>query len=105
VRSLVACLVALALSMALTACTDPFQGKSGQQLFDQACAHCHGRDLSGGTGPDIGPGSDADLGLSDDQITGVIEVGPGSMPGYGDRLSDEQIDSLVVYLRSVQRGE
>lgn len=93
-----------ALALALCACSDPFDDKTGEALYDQACAQCHSRDLSGATGPAIGPGSNTDTDLSDVQIAGAIEVGPGSMPGYGDRLTDEQVASLVEYIRSVQRG-
>jgi mono/diheme cytochrome c family protein len=104
VRRAAACVAAGALVVALAACTAPFAGKTGDALYHQACAQCHGRDLSGGTGPAIGPGSNTDLNLSDRQIAGVIEVGPGSMPGFGDRLTLEQVDSLVTYVRSVQQG-
>lgn len=97
-------LAALAVVVVVSGCTDPFEGKSGEDLYRQACAQCHSGDLSGGTGPAIGTGTNADVELSDAQIFGVIEVGPGSMPGFEDRLTSEQIQSLVDYLRSVQRG-
>ena len=86
-------------------CSDRLEGKFGEELFQDGCAQCHGVDLSGGTGPDIGPGSNADVGLSDQQIGDVIRVGPGAMPGFGGRLTDGQIDSLVEYLRVEQRGD
>jgi mono/diheme cytochrome c family protein len=85
-------------------CSDRLEGKFGEELYQEGCAHCHGVDLTGGTGPDIGPGSNADVGLSDQQIGDVIRVGPGAMPRFGGRLTDGQIDSLVEYLRVVQRG-
>ncbi len=43
--------------------------------------------------------------LSDGQIAGVIDIGPGAMPSYRSRLDEEQIASLIVYLRAVQAGE
>ena len=86
-------------------CSDRLEGKFGEELYQEGCAHCHGVDLSGGTGPDIGPGSNADVELSDQQIGDVIRVGPGAMPGFGGRLTDGQIDSLVEYLRVEQRGD
>jgi mono/diheme cytochrome c family protein len=55
-------------------------------------------------GPDIGPGSNADVTLTDDQIAAVITVGPGSMPSFGNSLTEEQIASLVAYIRAVQDG-
>ena len=101
-RGLAALIVTAALSTA--ACTDQLEGTFGQDLFNAGCAHCHREDLGGGTGPPLGPGSDADLELSDLQIADVIRVGPGRMPSFGRRLTDQQIDSLVAYLRSQQRG-
>ena len=97
-------LIALALVIVVTACNDPLEGKGGEELYRETCAHCHGVDLSGGIGPAIGQGSNADVELTDTQIRNVIKIGPGSMPGFDDRLSEGQIDSLVAYLRLVQRA-
>jgi mono/diheme cytochrome c family protein len=96
--------VALASALLLGACSNPTEGKFGEELFQAACARCHADDGSGGRGPALGPGSDAATMLTDDQIRGVIRVGPGVMPAW-PRLTDEQVDSLVVYLRLLQRGE
>ena len=100
-RGVAALIVVAALSTA--ACTDRLEGKVGEDLFLAGCAHCHGADLGGGTGPPLGQGSDADLELSDLQIADVIRVGPGRMPSFNRRLTPQQINSLVVYLRSEQR--
>jgi len=93
-------LIAL-LAVLLAACADRAAGKFGEDLYRLECAGCHGADLQGRIGPAIGPGSNAARNLSDEQLRGVIVVGPGSMPGYS-RLSDEQVDSLVAYLRERQ---
>ena len=71
----------------------------GKELYDRSCAACHGVDGSGGIGNEIGAGSNTDLNLTDEQIAGVITVGPGNMPGFS-RLRPEQVDSLVAYVRS-----
>jgi hypothetical protein len=47
----------------------------------------------------IDRGSNTHLNLTDEQIAGVITVGPGNMPGFS-RFTAEQVDSLVVYVRS-----
>jgi mono/diheme cytochrome c family protein len=60
---------------------------------------CHGLDGSGGIGTEIDDGSNTDVNLTDEQIAGVITVGPGNMPGFG-RLTPGQVDSLVAYVRS-----
>lgn len=98
------------LAMLVAGCSDPLEGKLGGELYDQTCALCHGLDLSGRSGPAlgiglaIGSGSNADVGLSNQQLADVIRIGPGTMPGFEGRLTDAQIASLVVYLRVQQRG-
>ena len=74
----------------------------GEDLYVRSCATCHGLDGDGGIGLDIGPGSNTDLNLSDEQIAGVITVGPGNMPGF-PRLTPEQLSSLVSYVRSLSQ--
>lgn len=95
--------VVLVLAFVAAACGDPVEGKRGAELFGVACAHCHGSDLSGGVGPALGAGSPAS-GLTDAQIGGAISVGPGSMPSFGRRLTNDQIESLIAYLRLLQAG-
>lgn len=95
--------LALAIASSLAGCGDSLEGKLGGDLYQAGCARCHGPDGSGGIGPAIGtPDSNAAMNLTDDQIRGVIRVGPGRMPAF-DRLTDEQVDSLVAYLRELQR--
>jgi mono/diheme cytochrome c family protein len=88
-------------ALLVAGCGSSTEGLYGRELFDHSCARCHGSD-GGGTGlaPAIGAGSDA-VDLRDDQIAGVIEVGPGAMPSFG-RLTAEQIESLVALIRSLQ---
>jgi len=85
----------------LSACSDASEDKYGADLFGTTCSHCHGSDLGGGIGPPLGQGSGA-ASLTDEQIVGVVTVGPGAMPAFGGRLTDEQIASLVDYLREEQ---
>ncbi len=92
--------VALAAALLLTACGDSTAGLFGEALYERSCAGCHLADGSGAGGPAVGPGSDS-VELTDEQLVGAIRVGPGSMPGFR-RFSDEQVESLVVYLRELQ---
>ncbi len=95
-------LVAVTLvAVLLTGCSDASEGKYGADLFGTTCAHCHGSDLAGGVGPPLGAGSGA-ASLTDEQIAGVIGVGPGAMPSFASRLTDEQVESLIDYLRERQ---
>ncbi|MEA2001988.1 MAG: cytochrome c [Actinomycetota bacterium] len=85
---------------ALGACGGTGEYLLSGDLYEVSCAACHGTDGRGGLGTDIGRGSNTDLALSDEQIAGVITVGPGNMPGFS-RFTPEQVDSLVAYVRSL----
>ncbi len=93
--------IVMFVGVVVAGCSDASEGKYGADLFGVTCAHCHGSDLAGGVGPPLGPGSDAAT-LTDEQIAGVIGVGPGAMPAFADRLTDEQVESLIGYLRERQ---
>lgn len=92
----------LAVAVLVTSCSGSTEGLLGQDLFERTCAVCHGNGGEGSaTRPALNEGSNA-ASLSDEQIRGVISVGPGAMPGFSSRLSEEQIDSLIAYLRRLQ---
>jgi cytochrome c oxidase cbb3-type subunit 3 len=77
---------------------------SGRDLFNMACAACHGVDLKGGeVAPELGPGSDAEE-ESDDRLSLRITDGKDEMPAFGGTLDETQIRSIVEYLREVQHG-
>ena len=99
---LVAAACTAALSAGLTACSGPGADTFGQELYEQSCAVCHGANGEGSAGrPALGAGSNA-VELSDDQLRGAINVGPGAMPSFEGKLSAAQVDSLVQYLRELQ---
>jgi len=98
--SLVAALVAIA-------CTLSFAAESGEGVYKAKCASCHGVDGKGQTA--IGKRlSIKDLASSDVQnkhdseIKLLIQDGKGKMPAYKSKLTDEQIENLVVYIRSLK---
>ncbi len=97
-----ALVLVLLVAVLIAGCSDRLEGTHGEELYRVACAQCHGADLTGGLGPRIDAGSNADIGLSDEQVANVIRMGPGAMPGFDRRLNEAQIDSLVVYLRVTQ---
>lgn len=77
-------------------------GDDGQQVFVSTCAACHG--ANGGmiasanlTSPDFLSS------LPDDQLVAVISKGTGTMPpqatSSGGRLSDDQVNAVVAYLK------
>ncbi len=77
----------------------------GGDLFKQKCAMCHGADGKGYASlktPDF-TDPKVQASLTDQEITEVIKNGKKgtAMPAFANSLSDDQIQSLVVYIRSL----
>lgn len=86
----------------LTGCVDrPAPDASGQEVFAQVCARCHGADLAGGVGPALGAGSNA-ASQPDEFLTATVTNGRGRMPSFAQTLTPEQIERVVGYVRQVQ---
>jgi cbb3-type cytochrome c oxidase subunit III len=80
---------------------------AGGDLFKQKCAMCHGADGKGYAAlktPDF-TDPKVQASLTDAQIIETIKNGkPGTaMPPFKDSLTDDQIASLVKYLRSLKK--
>lgn len=74
---------------------------TGDQLYSTACSYCHGADLSGNIGPALG--ADSDIAQEDDAVfEDVIRSGSGEMPSFGKVFTDDQIQSIIDYLRTQQ---
>lgn len=74
---------------------------AGEEVFrnttnDQACTDCHGENGEGGLGPDY---QQVFAQKTDWQLMHTIIDGRGSMPAWGETLSDEQLADLFSYLR------
>lgn len=93
----------LGVVVVLAACSEaPAVDATGADIYVQLCVSCHARDLSGGIGPALGPGSGA-VELSDDVIAQTIRRGKGSgMPAFSRTLSDAQIERVVAFIREEQ---
>jgi mono/diheme cytochrome c family protein len=83
----------------------------GEVLFLRFCAPCHGPDGAGVTGYIIPAGyppfpliSDRARAFTDGYIYGMIRVGRGLMPAYGDRIGHFDRWNVVNYLRVLQGG-
>jgi mono/diheme cytochrome c family protein len=80
---------------------------AGRRLFVANCAECHGRNAEGGSGPTLNA-KEFLKSTTDDQIHLLIAAGvSGSdMPAwsldYGGTMTDEQVNELVTYLRSLE---
>lgn len=95
--------ILLAMLLSVTACSGPAEDASGEDVYLQVCARCHGADLGGGVGPALGAGSEA-AERTDEYLLGTITNGRGRMPSFSQTLSEGQIDRVVAYLRQVQAG-
>lgn len=82
----------------------------GELGYQRNCASCHGP-AGAGNGPVVGPNkfpyapavnSAPTQGRSDGYIYGVIRVGRGLMPPYGDRMTEADMWATVAYLRRLQ---
>ncbi len=113
-KTVLACVLASSVG-ACESATGPRREISGQVIYDQYCARCHGPD-----GKPVVPGapdfSDPNVmaGLSDMGIKGIIKRGaegrrnPATgdvvsegMPGFGEQFTEATLMVLVSYLRSL----
>jgi cytochrome c6 len=98
-----ASLVVLTVAFALSTC---FADAAAD--YKAKCATCHGPDGKGDTAmgktmkvKDLGSAEVQKQ--SDADVTTIIEKGKKPMPGYEGKLTKEQIDSLVKYVRSLKK--
>jgi mono/diheme cytochrome c family protein len=95
-----------ALAFGLAVPTLSFAADSGADLFKQKCAICHGENGAGkGKIPAL---SSADIQKqSDADFKNAIEKGTktdkGMMIAFGGKLSHEQIEGLVKFVRSLKK--
>jgi mono/diheme cytochrome c family protein len=85
---------------------------AGQQLYVRHCASCHGRTAEGGPGNDLIPaapslvGDQWDHGSTDKSIFDNIKNGVApdfNMVPFKEKLTDDEIWSVVNYLRSIAK--
>jgi mono/diheme cytochrome c family protein len=79
--------------------------QSAADLYKSKCAACHGADGSKEM-PAMGvkPLSGADVQKkSDAELTDAIAKGKGKMQPFAGKLTDDQIKSLVAYVRTLKK--
>jgi len=84
------------------------QQAAGRHIYDQYCDRCHAPYSSRGRqGPSLqGIFKKPYLAMSgmpanDQRVGEIIRVGRNKMEGFGNVLSDEQINDLVAYLHTL----
>ena len=71
----------------------------GSVLYETNCQGCHGVSGEGGLGVALNDGLLASL--TDERIAEVIRDGlPPGMPGFSATLNDDEITSLIEFLRA-----
>ena len=95
----------------ILALTSPLRAQDdAAALYKSKCASCHAADGSGNTpvGTKLGVKSVSDpemAKLSDAAWIDATKKGKGKMPGYEGKLTDEQIKSLITYMRGLAKGK
>lgn len=76
--------------------------EDGVELYDNACASCHGASGEGLFGVTI-TGS----GITESQIWSTILLGleRSGMPGFEGQFSDKQFEALITYVTGIASGE
>jgi cytochrome c oxidase subunit 2 len=67
----------------------------GEQIFNGACAKCHG-DRGQGL---IGPGFSSSTASNEASVAEIVRNGRGRMPAVGEGWDERQMDALTSYLR------
>jgi len=84
--------------------------KIGKVTFAQDCASCHGKGANGGGGAPTLHSKEFLASATDPQILRLVSTGvPGTDMSawgldYGGTLTDQQIQQVVAYLRSLEKG-
>src|SRR5436305_12250534 len=77
----------------------PSEGREITKLYQEACASCHGADLSGASAPGLIDGKWR-FGSTDEDITRSIHDGhvEAGMPAMRQTSSNAEIRGLVIYI-------
>jgi mono/diheme cytochrome c family protein len=84
------------------------QQAAGRKVYDAYCDRCHEPySSSGKQGPPLkgifrrSYMPESGLPANDDRARDIIRFGRSKMPGFGQTLSDEQIEDLLVYMHTL----
>ena len=79
---------------------------SAEALYKSKCAACHGPDGAGtAAGKKLGAKdfrSPEVTAKTDAELLDITKNGKGKMPAYGKSLTDDQIKSLIKYIRTLK---
>jgi mono/diheme cytochrome c family protein len=108
-RLLITLLAIATLTGAVPAGFGQSASNSAASTYKTNCVSCHGQD---GRGSAVGKSLHAAdfhsaqvQQQSGAQLADVVAAGRGNMPAFGTRLSKDQIDALVKYIRTLGKGK
>lgn len=101
-------MISMAAIVLAIAMTTPARAQgTPEALYKAKCAMCHGPDGAGSTvGKKMGVKDFKDpeiLKASDASLIKDTKEGKGKMPKFEGKLSDQQINELVKYIRTLQK--
>ncbi|HYL12032.1 MAG TPA: cytochrome c [Terriglobales bacterium] len=96
------------LTFAMLFATSSFAADTGADLYKAKCASCHGASGAGDTamGKNLKLKDLASAEVqkqSDAELTTIIEKGKKPMPAYEGKLTKDQIQDLVKYIRTLKK--
>ena len=84
------------------------QQAAGRRVYDDACARCHEPYSTRGK---KGPGLKgvfrhpylpiSGLPANDERVTDIIRLGRKEMPGFSQKLTQQQLDDLLAYMHTL----
>ena len=83
------------------------EGETGIFLYHRVCSQCHGKKGAGGSAIALNNEAWQKLKMTDAELKKVIQSGmpdngmPSFVDGVTPPLTDEQVDSLIQYIRSL----
>ena len=95
-----------------TVAVQPEEGSNGKELYAENCQICHKDNGTGGKVTIQGKNLKAEnltedklKKASDEKLMGYIQNGvpDEGMPAFGDKLSDDQVVSIVAHIRTLQQ--
>jgi mono/diheme cytochrome c family protein len=111
IRAAFCCVLGWGIAMPLSAHAESGSGRDGdgkgsavegrRKFLEMNCYGCHGGRGGGGMGPNI-----RDDRPNDNRIADAIRNGrPTGMPSYRDLVSNQDIQNLTAYIRSLRSNE
>lgn len=81
----------------------PAVAEDAAALYKSKCQMCHGPDGKGSAaGVKMGAKPFSEVKASDKELVEITTNGKNKMPAYKDKLTEEQINELVKYVRTLK---